>query len=112
MTKVIFKVEALLKESGLSITSKKYEVLKENDDTIVLDNDNFDSVTKSKNNKSGRDYLNSPRIRIYSARGEAEFIGYFEGEDNGLREVRSLVDEYINKKLEYYAKMQKQVNEG
>lgn len=93
-------------EKGLIYNEKKkYNVIKENDEALVIDNANFTTIYKERGDRVYSDVLNDPRdtnIGIYGVENAVRMYGYFDDEQKGVEIIKKKIHTFLVEKEEYY----------
>lgn len=105
--KKLIKITAVFTEKGFSYEKEEFNVIKENDKAVVIDSENFDTIYKPTEERSDyKDYINVIKDDKYGLGGLVKCKGYFESEEEGVRQARNVVDTWIAEKLDYYGNLQ------
>lgn len=98
MEKLAF-VTGVLTDNGLSLEVQEFEVLKENDNALVLDTPDFKTIIKKESKY--KDSLNKSRISEFTTKGILEVSGYYEDKAMAKEMAKKEVWQHLKDKAKF-----------
>jgi hypothetical protein len=105
--KTLVKLNAVFSEDkGLEIATEIIPVVKENDNAVVLETEDFKTVYKGDVKNDYTDYIDEPKkLTVYGLSKIVGVGGYFTTRDKAEQVAKDEVNKYLTDKVRYYEEL-------